>query len=313
MLTNAWRNTGFDAHSPDKIPRNMAPREGNAMSNSRTNERLGYPADARLLIVNADDFGMCHATNTATIRVLKEGLATSCSLMAPCPWALHALHLLKENPDLPFAVHLTLVSEPIHYRWGPLAPKEKVPSLLDGSGYFNDIDHVPGLLEQAQLDEVEREFRAQIEMVLAAGPQPTHLDWHCLRNGGWRDIFELTIELAHEYGLAVRVYDEAYIEQLQQQGYPTNDHPLLDSYSLDTADKAARYAQLLRTLPPGLSEWGVHPGVGDAEMQAVEPRSWQVRQTDFDFLVSQEAREIVQEEGIILLDYRALQAVWNRI
>ena len=102
----------------------------------RVNEMLGYPADARVLIMNADDFGMCHSINEATIQSVTEGLAGSCTLMGPCPWGLHGLHLLKENPDIRFGVHLTAVSEAPYYRWGAMAPKHEVPSLLDESGYF---------------------------------------------------------------------------------------------------------------------------------------------------------------------------------
>jgi chitin disaccharide deacetylase len=84
----------------------------------------------------------------------------------------------------------------------------------------------------------------------------------------------------------------------------------MDSYGLDTGGKEARYARMLRALPVGLSEWAVHPGIGNAELRAVEP-SWRVRQTDFDFVVSQEAWAILQEEGIILVDYGAVRALWN--
>lgn len=157
------------------------------MSNS-TNKFLGYPDEARLLIINADDFGMCHAVNEAIFKTFKEGVVTSTSLMVPCPWALHAMHLLKENPDIPFAVHLTLVAEAPHYRWGSVSSKESVPSLLTDTGYFYDLEGINKLLEVADLNEIEREFRAQIEVVLAAGLSPTHLDWHCLRNGGRDDI-----------------------------------------------------------------------------------------------------------------------------
>jgi chitin disaccharide deacetylase len=99
---------------------------------------------------------------------------------------------------------------------------------------------------------------------------------------------------------------------MRRRGYPTNDHELMDSYDLDTADKAARYERMLRALPVGLSEWAVHPGLGNPELRAVES-SWRVRQTDFDFVVSQEARAILQAEGIILVDYRAVQALWNEV
>ncbi len=161
------------------------------------------------------------------------------------------------------------------------------------------------------LDELEAEFRAQIEAALAANLKPTHLDWHCLRFGARVDIFDLMLGLAKEYGLALRVVGQSLIEQVQRQGLPSNDYDFLDSFRLDTVDKAARYGELLRALPAGLSEWAVHPGLGNTELQAIQPGSIQVRQTDFDFLMSPAAQDLVQAEGIILLDYRPLQAVWR--
>ena len=294
----------------------------------QTNELLGYPADARLLIINADDFGMCHAVNEAIFRTLKDGIARSTSLMVPCPWMLHATHFLAENPDIPFGVHLTVVSEWTEYRWGPVTAREKVPSLLDkalpgqglpGQGlleqgrYFYDFEHMPEFLAQVRLDQLEMEFRAQIEVVLTAGLLPTHLDWHCLRIGDREDISEVMWRLAREYGLAMRVAGQSWIEKLQSRGFPTNDYDFLDSYGLDPIDKAARYAQLLRELPVGLSEWAVHPGLENSELLAIEPGGKPIRQTDYDFLMSQQAKDIVREEGINLLDYRALQAVWKEI
>jgi predicted glycoside hydrolase/deacetylase ChbG (UPF0249 family) len=284
--------------------------ERTSLDERQTNRLLGHPADARLLIINADDFGVCHAVNEATLRTLKEGVVSSTSLMAPCPWAPHAMQLLKANPDIPFGVHLTIICERISYRWGPLTSKGTVPSLLDEAGYFHSYKRIPELLAWARLDEVEVEFRAQIEAVLAAHLKPTHLDWHCLRDGGRADIFDMTLGLAKEYGLALRIHDRPMAEQLQRAGLPTTDYDVLDSYKLSTVDKAARYAQLLRELPAGLSEWAVHPSLGNAEAQAIEPDSWQVRKTDFDFLIAQEARDILDEEGIVLVDYRALQEVW---
>jgi len=147
--------------------------------------------------------------------------------------------------------------------------------------------------------------------VLEVGLHPTHLDSHCGIHIRREEIFELTLGLAREYGLPIRAYYRPFfIEEMWRRGYPTNDHELMDSYDLDTEGKAARYARMLRALPVGLSEWAVHPGIGNAELRAAVP-SWRVRQTDFDFVVSQEARAILQEEGIILVDYRAVQAQWN--
>src|SRR6266852_8272448 len=184
---------------------------------SQTNRLLGYPDDARLLIINADDFGRSHASNEATLRTLKEGVVTSTTLMVPCPWALHAMQMLSDHPDLSFGVHLTTICDVIHYRWGPLTSREKVPSLIDETGFFYHVEHIPEFLTQAKLSELEVEFRAQIEAVLTTSLKPTHLDWHCLQNGGRADIFEMTVKLAKEYGLAVRVFDPSTGEALRGQ------------------------------------------------------------------------------------------------
>ncbi len=276
------------------------------------NELLGYPADTRLLIVNADDFGMCHAINDATIAAYRDGIVSSTTLMVPCPWARHAMELLAAHPALQFGVHLTLVCEFQRYRWGPVSARGEVPSLVDAAGHFLSIDEIPSLLTRARLPEVEREFRAQIEVVLAAGLAPTHLDWHCLADSGRTDIFDLSVALAREYGLALRVHARSSAATCRRLGLPTVDHDVLDSYRFDPQVKAARYAELLRALPAGLSEWAVHPSLGTPEAQALEPATWQVRRSDFDFLVSPEARAIIDEEGIVLTDYRALQTLWAR-
>ena len=185
------------------------------MPDRHVNALLGYPPDARLLIINADDFGVSHAVNTGILRALTEGVARSATLMAPCPWALHAMRLLREHPEIAFGVHLTIVAEYPDYRWGPLSPRETVPSLLDERGFFFSNDRQAELLDRASLAEVETEFRAQIEAVLAAGLRPTHLDWHCLYDGGRPDIFDMTAGLAREYGLALRVFDRDRSERLR--------------------------------------------------------------------------------------------------
>jgi len=281
------------------------------LNKGQTNRLLGYPGDARLLIINADDFGMCHAINEAIFRALKKGVLRSTTLMVPCPWALHAMHFLADHPEIPFGIHLTVISDWVAYRWGPVTPREKVPSLIDKAGYFYNFEHMPEFLAQVRLDQLEMEFRTQIEAVLAAGLQPTHLDWHSLRIGGRADIFDVMLRLAREYGLALRVAGRSWIEKVQSQGLPSNDYDFLDSYLLDPVDKSTSYEQLLRELPVGLSEWAVHPGLDNSELLAIEADSKHVRQRDYDFLMSQAAQDIVHEEGIMLLDYRALQGVWK--
>jgi chitin disaccharide deacetylase len=222
------------------------------------------------------------------------------------------MRFLAEHPHLPFGVHLTAISDPADYRWGPVTTREKVPTLVDEAGYFFNFERMPEFLARVDLDQLEAEFRAQIERVLAAGLKPTHLDWHSLRLSRRPDIFDLMLKLARAYGLALRVAGQAVIDSVQGLGLPTNDYDFLDSYLLDPADKCTRFAQLLRALPPGLNEWAVHPGLDSAELLALEPTGNHARQRDFEFLMSAEAQAIVQAEGIILLDYRAVQAVWNK-
>ncbi len=154
------------------------------LPNSQTTRLLGYPDDARLLIINADDFGRSHASNEGTFRALKDGVVSSTTLMVPCPWALHAMQLLSDHPEISCGVHLTVVCDVSHYRCGPLTCRDKVPSLVDETGFFYTLERIPAFLAQVKLSELEVEFRAQIEAVLAAGLSPTHLDWHCLSNGG---------------------------------------------------------------------------------------------------------------------------------
>ena len=106
-----------------------------------------------------------------------------------------AIDLLRANPDISFAVHLSVIRDIPGYDWGPLAPKDQVPSLLAEDGKLYTTERMAEMLERARLDELEIEFRAQIAAVLASGLRPTHLDGHCLHSGGRADIFAMTMAL----------------------------------------------------------------------------------------------------------------------
>jgi chitin disaccharide deacetylase len=273
------------------------------LSSVRASELLGHPPDARVLIVNCDDFGMDGAINVAVIDSIERGIAASCSVMAPCPAAPHALRLLRERPEIPFGVHLTLVRDSTRDRWGPLTARHRVPSLLDDDGELFTAARRTELLARARPDQVELEFRAQLRAVTDTGLGPTHLDFHCLADGGRDDILDLTVALAAEFGLAVRVWLEPGRRKMRQLSLPVVDHAFLDSFSLDLDGKPARFARLLRELPAGLSEWAVHP--------STEAGS-RVRRSDYEFLISPEARELLRHEGIVVIDYRTIQQVWAR-
>jgi predicted glycoside hydrolase/deacetylase ChbG (UPF0249 family) len=279
--------------------------------NRQTNRILGYPDDARLLIINADDFGMCNSINEAIIQTLISGVVCSTSIMVTCPWALHAMHFLKNHPDITFGVHLTAICDSDDYSWGPVTPIDIVPDLVNQSGHFYNFDAFHKLLSEDISSQLQIEFRSQIETVMAAGLRPDHLDWHAIRLDNRAEIFDLMFEMAKEYGIAMRIPGQPYIKKVQNQGLPCNDYDLLDSYLLNPVKKSARYSQMLHDLPVGLSEWAVHPGLDNSELLAMEPDGNHFRQTDYDFWTSEDAKDIVRQEGIILIDYRAISEAWK--
>src|SRR5712664_3937640 len=139
-------------------------------------ERLGHPANAKLLIVHADDLAAAHSVNAASFDALDKGAVTSASIMVPCPWLTEVGTYAKNHPDADLGLHLALTSEWKTYRWGPVESKDKVPSLLDPSGYLwpETLPAVHGI----KPEEAEREIRAQVERAVALGIHPTHLDSH---------------------------------------------------------------------------------------------------------------------------------------
>jgi predicted glycoside hydrolase/deacetylase ChbG (UPF0249 family) len=283
-----------------------------ALPTNSVNSMLGFPADARLLIINLDDFGFCNAINRGIMEVLNTGIVRSTSVMMTCPWAGQAIHYLHEHPEISVGVHLTAISDPAEYHWGPLQPSAKVSSLVDEAGFFYDFAGRHARMSEIELDQLELEFRAQIEAVLAAGLHPDHLDWHSLRIRDWAPIPALITRLGAEYGLAVRVMGEGWVNRVQGQGLPCIDRDFLDSYLIDPVIKAARYRQLLHELPAGLNEWAVHPGLDCEELITLEPEGNHFRQSDHDFWTSAEAKKLIDSEGITLVDYRLLQSFWRK-
>jgi predicted glycoside hydrolase/deacetylase ChbG (UPF0249 family) len=243
------------------------------------------------------------AVNRGVLDAIENGIARSCSLMAPCPAAADALVLLRERPHIPFGVHLTLVRDTLADTWTPLS--HDVPTLVDSHGRLFLRAQADQLLAGLRIDDVEREFRAQLDAVLATGLRPTHLDFHSLADGGRDDVLDAALTLAEEHGLAVRVWLDRGRAKARGHGRPVIDHPFLDSFRLDVEGKADQYAALLRSLPAGLSEWAVHPAASP------ESSGGLVRATDHEFLVSDRARELVAAEGIVLIDYRPLQRMWT--
>jgi hypothetical protein len=276
-----------------------------------TSDLLGFAPGERLLILNIDDVGFCLTANQGAIQTLEHGTASSCTVMMPPPWALHACSLLRERPAISHGVHLTAISEHEIYRWRPLTSPDRIPSLVDGDGFLPLETEKGSLLARAEVREVEIEWRAQIEAAYARGLKPVQLDSHCNVHDAREDIFDMTVRLAREYGLALRVHQREFVAKLKKLGLPAIDHPDVDSYDIPTADKAERYKRMLRELPAGISEWAVHCARGAEEIRIINPR-WRVRAADYRFFNSPECRELIQREGIRVVSYDLMQPFWKK-
>src|SRR6476646_10547633 len=166
-------------------------------------ERLGYPRDAKLLIVHSDDLGMAHSVNAATIKAFGSGLVNSGSIMVPCPWLSEIATYARANPQADLGLHLTLTSEWTQFRWGPVSSRDRVSSLLDKDGYFKLTETDAAAL--ADPKQVEMEILAQIERARALGIQPTHLDSHMGTLYQNKELFEVFLRVARSQKLPVRV------------------------------------------------------------------------------------------------------------
>ena len=276
-------------------------------------ERLGYPAGTKLIIVHADDLGETHAVNAAAIKALEAGAINSASMMVPCPWFPEIADYAKSHPEADLGLHLTLTAERVYYRWGPAAPIDKVPSLVDRNGYFH---HDWDQHQQINPKDVETELRAQIERALAMGVRPTHLDSHQYRlimSG--KDLFEVMLRVSREYHLPVFVTrdwfaEHPYLESMVGPGDIVLDHTVTIEPDVPAEKWADFYLTALKNLKPGVTEFVIHPGFDDEELRAAtrERATWGAawRQRDYDFFTSERFRQVLAQENIKLITWREL-------
>lgn len=286
---------------------------GVAAQNQSLAERLGYPKDARLLIVHADDLGMAHSVNVATAKAFESGLVNSGSIMVPCPWFSEIATYARANPQADLGLHLTLTSEWTSFRWGPVTSKDRVSSLLDKNGYFYLSEAEAA--SHADPKEVELEIRAQIERARAFGIQPTHLDSHMGTLYQSKALFEVFLRVAREYKLPVRVA-RAWAGQAEFLDATLNPNDafidrILDiNPSVTPNDWAKFYADALRKLEPGVTEVVIHLAYDDGEMQGAtaDHPNWGAawRQRDLDYFTSAAFRQLLQEQKIKLITWREI-------
>jgi predicted glycoside hydrolase/deacetylase ChbG (UPF0249 family) len=284
-----------------------------AQNKTSVAERLGFARDAKLLIVHADDVGMTHAVNAATIRALESGGVNSASIMVGCPWFPEIADYAKTHRDADFGLHLTLTAERVYYRWGPVAPRDKVPSLVDENGYFR---HDWTAETHIEPKEVEQEIRAQIERAYAMGIRPTHLDSHQYRlyqNG--KDLFDVLVHVAHEKKLPFFVVrdwfaEHPYLEAALAPGDIVIDHTVTIDPSVRPENWAEFYRAAVKNLQPGLTEFVIHVAIANEEMTAAtrERDTWGAawRQRDFNFFTGEDFRSLLQREKIHLVTWRQL-------
>ena len=276
-------------------------------------EKLGYPRDAKLLIVHADDLGATHSVNAASIKALESGGINSASVMVPCPWFPEIADYAKSHPSADFGLHLTLTSERIYYRWGPVAPRDKVPSLLDANGYFHH-DWSP----ETHIDpkEVEIEIRAQVARAFAMGVKPTHLDSHQNRLFQTnKELFEVLLHVAHENNLPVLIprswfADFPYLDKSIGAQDVVIDQVVTIEPGVPAAKWSDFYKNALQHLPSGVTEFVIHLAYADSEMKAAtrERDTWgaEWRQRDFDFFTSAEFQKLLRDNDIHLISWREI-------
>ena len=266
-------------------------------------ERLGYRPDDRLLILNCDDLGSSHAANVGCYDALRDGIATSASLMVPCPWAREAA-ARYQGEDV--GVHLTLNAEWDLYRWGPIT---RAPSLHDGDGGFPRT--LEDLWDHADLDEARRELRAQIERAILWGFDVSHLDSHLASLSFRPEFFDLHLELCVDFGLPMRMFPSSsernagfpFRRLAAEEGIVFPDHLVV--YSGSGARPALE--KVIGDLRPGVTEVYLHPAIETPELRAFAA-DWEHRVDDHRLATADAGiRDAVGRHGIHLVGYEPLR------
>jgi predicted glycoside hydrolase/deacetylase ChbG (UPF0249 family) len=277
-------------------------------------EQLGYPKDAKLLIIHADDLGVTHSENSASISAYERGTINSGSIMVPCPWFPEIAAYAKEHPQFDLGLHLTLTSEWKYFRWDGVMPSNEIPSLISNEGYLYET--VEELVKKADLNDVEKEFRAQIKRAIAFGIKPTHLDSHMEGPTETPELFGIMMKVGREYKIPV----STSLSLLRNPKYSKQVPP--DYISLDTIHTLYQnvpvknwneaYDKIVKNMKPGLNELVIHLAYDNDEMHAVtidRTNWWDApwRQRDYNYITSQRFKDLLRENNIQLVTWRQIQ------
>ena len=269
-------------------------------------ERLGHPPDAKLVIVSADRIGTTHSSTAGGYRALSDGAATTGTIVMPGAWARHASELYR-GEDL--GVHLTLNSELDCFRWGPIT---NAPSLLDGDGGFPRT--LQDLWDHADLDEVRRECRAQVERAVLWGFDVTHLTTHLAALQQRPEFFDVLLDLAVAFDLPLRLEGG---EAEANAGFPFRSLATAegvvfpDHFRLVRGDARRHVAEQLADLKPGITELSLCPALDQPEIHAIDPAA-AGRVDDLALALSAELTQMLRRSGAVTVGYRALRSAQRR-
>ena len=269
-------------------------------------ERLGYPANSRLLVIHADDFGMSHSVNRATEEALEKHWVTSASILVPCPWFPEVATWAKSHPDADLGIHLALTSEWTPLRWGPVSPQIKGSSLLDANGYLPLTSEQ--VAQHAKAADVETETHAQIDKAQAVGIRLSHFDTHMGAIVTTPELIGVYIGLGRAYKLPVMLDDRA--TTVAPPGTVLLNQLLQMTPGTSKAQWLEAYRKILAPLPPGSYQLIVHLAYDDDEMRGAtfDHPNWgaEWRQNDFDLVRSSEFQKFLKDQNFILVGWKDL-------
>lgn len=280
-------------------------------------EKLGYPSDAKLLIIHGDDVGVSHSQTKATFDAMKKGLVSSTSMMVPTGWSAEVGEMAKEMPDADIGIHITLTNEWFNFNWGPEAGRTAVPGLANEKGHmYPDCAQVTA---NASPEEVEMEIRAQIKAANQMGIIPTHLDSHmgCVFYGR-PEYLKSYLKIAQELNIPAMINQQmvdgivkpnsALFEGINVDKFPVVDQLFMAEPKDYESGMEAYYTKSLNNLTSGLNVILIHLAFDDAEMNAVTKghdtyhAPW--RQADYDFFTSEKARELLKKNKVQLVTWK---------
>ncbi len=290
-----------------------------SQGNKNLAELLGYPRDSKLLIIHADDMGLSHSVNTASIRAFENKGITSGSIMVPCPWAPEIESYVKDHPGMDVGIHLTLTAEWNLYKWGGITSSDQIQSLLDKNNCF--YPSVPELAKTVKGAEAEKELRAQIDRAIESGVNPTHIDTHMGSVLANPELIKIYLNLSDVYHLPV-LFPRAYLswfppdvaKSMESKIFLVDNLFMLEPEMIKGKWIDA-YKTAIEAMKPGLNQIIVHLALDNDEMQAITKghpdygSAW--RQKDLDLVSSPEFRELLKTNNIILIGWKQIRDIMN--